>query len=346
MKRLSSAKLTFIPVFIIVIMVLSAITGCNPREEDLTGGMELIMKVDTREAVMMQTRQFRKYLVERMKDAGISFSGTAVKESDTIEISGLNEQDKEKIKEILDDVPGQWDHKFVEAGLVLTLKPDTAKKIEEQAVLQTLEVIKKRLDIHGLNKEYAEIETPGSNLLKVRIPPRVDSRRIIALFRMRGILEFLPVVVDTPFPTEEEALNVYNGTLPDEIKILKGDPRGGAKGYYIVNAAPVITGQHIEIARQIKDQFGAPSVSASLNTVGGRIFQTYTAANIGKRLAIVLDNRVITAPVIQDIISKDLVVTGNFTIVEAEDLALVLRSGGLPVTVNLIEERIIGKEEK
>jgi preprotein translocase subunit SecD len=344
-SSLASAKLTFIPAFLIISMVLITITGCDLLKEDLTGGTELTLEVEAEEAVKIETRQFRSHLKERLKEASISFSGAAVKKEDTIEISGLKEPGKEKIKEILADFSGEWEYRFIEEGMVLTLKQSAVKHIKEQAIFQALEVIKKRLSAFGLSEKYAEIETPGFDRLKVQIPPDVDSPRIKSLFRIPGILEFLPVV-NGPFPTKEEALKASGSTLTDELKILKGDPLRGNKGYYIVKADPVITGRDIKKASRTLDQFNAPSVSLSLTTDGANRFRHYTEANIGQKLSIVLDNRVITAPVIKDVISHDMVVSGHFTIKEAEDLALILRSGGLPAPIKLIQERIIGKEDK
>jgi preprotein translocase subunit SecD len=160
-----------------------------------------------------------------------------------------------------------------------------------------------------------------------------------------GIMEFLPVV-SGPFPSIENALAEYNGTLPDELKVLKSHSRNREKDYFIVKAYSVITGRDIKKAIKTKDQFGSPSVTFSLESEGANKMKMYTAANIGKKLAVVLDNRILTAPVIHDVLSYDLVVTGRFTIEEAEDLALMLRAGALPAPVTLLQEKIIEREKK
>lgn len=344
MKGLSSAKLAFIPAFIMLFNALW-VTGCNLLEKDLTGGLELIMKVETEEAIIRETQLFRWQSLARLKESGITFSATAVKKTGTIEITGLKEQDKEKIKDILADLSEQWGYKISGDNITLKLKQSAADRLKKQAVAQSLEVIKKRLSEQGLNEKYVEIETPGSDQLKVRIPPDVDSRRIKALIRQMGVLEFLPVV-SGPFPSVENALAEYNGTIPDDLRMLKIDPRKGEKVYYIVKTSPVITGRDIKKAIQTKDQFGNPSVTFSLESDGANKMKRYTAANIGKKLAVVLDNRVLVAPVIHSVLSYDLVVTGNFTIEEAEDLALMLRAGALPAPVTLLQEKIIEKEKK
>lgn len=118
------------------------------------------------------------------------------------------------------------------------------------------------------------------------------------------------------------------------------------KAYYVVKASPVITGGDLEKARRETDQWGSPSIEFNLTSVGGAKFRKDTAANIGQKLAIVLDNKIESVQVIRDVIADNCVITGQFTIEEAEDLAWILNSGGLPAPVKILEEKIIGAKEK
>jgi preprotein translocase subunit SecD len=118
------------------------------------------------------------------------------------------------------------------------------------------------------------------------------------------------------------------------------------RGYYVVKAYPVITGRDLEKVRRSTDAWGSPSIAFTLTSAGAAKFQNYTAANIGQKLAIVLDNKIESVTVIQDVISYEGVISGRFTIEEAEDLVRVLNSGGLPAPVKILEEKIIGSNEK
>ncbi|UCH98489.1 MAG: hypothetical protein JSV88_17030 [Candidatus Aminicenantes bacterium] len=347
MKILNPGRLTIIPttITITVLVVLCTITGCNLLKKDFTGGIELIMQVETDEAVRRMTFVDRARLVVLLKDYEVTFSAASLKDERTIEVSGLRPGDELKVKDILDDDLREWHYQFSGGNLILTLKHNVLTLVKEQAILQALEVMKKRLDMFGLSKKYIQIETPGSDRLKLRMPPVKNPERIMAAIRMGGILELRPVT-DGPFDAKEEALKAFNGTLPEELNILKTNPRRMEKGYYVVKAYPVITGADLEKVRRSKDTWGSPSIAFTLNSRGAKKFRDYTEANIGKRLAIVLDNKIQSVPVIQDVISYDGVITGQFTIEEAEDLARVLNSGALPAPVKIIEEKIIEAKEK
>jgi preprotein translocase subunit SecD len=205
--------------------------------------------------------------------------------------------------------------------------------------------MKKRLSALGLSKKYIERETPGSDRLRLRMPPVKNPERIMAVIRMGGILE-LRHVISGPFTAKEEALTAYNGTLPEGLNILKTNSRRMERGYYVVKAYPVITGRDLEKVRRSKDAYGAPNIAFTLTSAGAARFRKYTAANIGQKLAIVLDNKIESVPVIQSVISDEGVITGRFTIEEAEDLVRVLDSGGLPAPVKILEEKIIDPNEK
>jgi preprotein translocase subunit SecD len=118
---------------------------------------------------------------------------------------------------------------------------------------------------------------------------------------------------------------------------------GAAPEYYLVNKVPAITGRDLRNARETPDEYNKPAVSFTLNSEGVAKFSRVTAANVGRQLAIVLDNQVVSAPTIEGPISQpDARITGQFTLQEAQDLALVLRSGALPASLSTLEQREVG----
>jgi preprotein translocase subunit SecD len=347
MQILNRGRLTIIHinVTVVVLLVLCTITGCNQLKKDFTGGTECILQVETDQAVRRMTFEDRDRLMNLLKESEIAFSTASLKDERTIEITGLGTQDETKVKEILDNNFREWDYQITGENAALSLKNDVVNQVKEQAILQALEVMKKRLSALGLNKEYIERKTPASDRLKLRIPPIKDPERIMAVIRMGGILEFRHVI-SGPFAAKEEALNTFSGTLPKDLDILQTNPRGMEPGYYVVKAYPVITGRDLENARRSKDNYGSPNIAFTLTSAGAAKFRNYTSKNIGQKLAIVLDNKVQSAPVIQDVLSKEAVITGRFTIEEAEDMARILNSGALPAPVKILEEKIIEKKEK
>lgn len=347
MTILNPGRLTIIhtTITVVVLVVLCTITGCNQLKEDFTGGTEWVLQVETEEAVRRMTFEARDRLKDLLNESEVTFSTAALKDERTIEISGLSPQDETKIKKILEDNFMEWDYQFPGENATLLLKQDTINQVKEQAILHTVVVMKKRLNALGLSEKYIQRETPGSDRVKLRLHPDKQAGRVMGVIRMGGILEFRHVT-GGPFAAKEEALNAFNGTLPEELNILKTNPRSMEPVYYVVKAYSVIGPQDLEEAQPSTDAFGSPAIAFTLTTIGAEKFRKYSSNNIGQKLAIVLDNKIQSVPVIQDVISDKGVITGRFTLEEAEDLARVLNSGGLPAPVKILQEKIIESNEK
>jgi len=172
-----------------------------------------------------------------------------------------------------------------------------------------------------------------------------DPERVKNLIRATAFLEIKPVMAAAG--SEQELLARYGGVKPEETEVLVGDledfdGRVVGREYYLLQRASVVTGRDLRNARRSQDEFGQPSVQFTLTPDGGRKFETFTRANVGERMAIVLDNRVRSAPSIRSAISDSGIITGSFTIQQAEDLSLVLRAGALPASIVYLEERTVG----
>ncbi len=186
------------------------------------------------------------------------------------------------------------------------------------------------------------IQKHGTDRILVQLPGVDNPERVKNLIQNTALLEF-KLVIKGPLPTREELLKEYNGVEPLDMEVLKSDPsKSRVQGYYLVKRVSAITGKDIRNARVGRDEFNQPVVNFTLSNQGGKIFEKVTAENIGKPLAIILDGRVISAPVIQAVIRDAGMITGQFTPQEAEDLAIVLRSGALPAGIKYLEERTIG----
>jgi preprotein translocase subunit SecD len=180
----------------------------------------------------------------------------------------------------------------------------------------------------------------GDKLL-IDLPGIDNPERVKTLIKSTAMLEFRSVV-SGPFQTEEAALKDYNGQLPEDLEIVRTNPRRLDKGFYVLKAATVVPGKDLKGAHRAQDQYGAPAVGFSFNSQGAAQFEKFTAANIGKLLSIVLDDRIESVATIQDVISGDGIIHGRFTVDEVDDIVLVLRSGALPAPLKYIEERTIG----
>jgi preprotein translocase subunit SecD len=181
----------------------------------------------------------------------------------------------------------------------------------------------------------------------VQLPGVTDVERAKEIIGRTALLE-LKLVEQGPFPNEEAAKQAVNNNVPPDMMIVAGSQdvaaAGGTPGtvYYIVRRVAPVTGRDLRNSRPSVDENNLPAVSFSFNQDGARRFGQFTEQNIGRNLAVILDNRVYTAPVIQSRIADEGQITGSFTSQEAQDLSLVLRSGALPAPLTILEERTVG----
>jgi preprotein translocase subunit SecD len=330
---------------IIAVTILSIVLFIPPREKinlglDLKGGMHLVFTVETDKAVQKQTDNIVQRLKTRLKELSLKFQDVVRQGSNKIEITGIPYDDEKTIKETLEDEYTDWTHAFIGDRAVLSLKELVERDLKDQAVSQALETISNRINEFGVSEPV--LQKQGDNKLLIELPGVSDKEkdRVMGLIKSAAVLE-LKKVENGPFETEEEALRQYNGKLPDDLVIVK-HAAGDVKGYSVLRIESVITGRELKNAVLSRDEYGAPAVSFSLNAQGAKRFQTFTAANIGKKLAIVLDDRIISDPVVNAVISYDGIIQGRFSSEEASDLALKLRSGSLPAELRLEHEQVIG----
>jgi preprotein translocase subunit SecD len=179
----------------------------------------------------------------------------------------------------------------------------------------------------------------------IQLPGVTDVQHAKEVIGRTGTLE-LDLVEAGPMPTKEALLQAHNGQVPSNMKILPGveSTPGEAPSttYFLVTKVPVITGRDLRNAKPSIDQNSQPAVSFSLKSDGARKFGKATGENVGRQLAIVLDNRIESAPRIDGRITTDGQITGRFSQKEAQDLSLVLRSGALPASLTYLQEQTVG----
>ncbi len=226
----------------------------------------------------------------------------------------------------------------LQGGMQLLLEVDTSKmpaEGREDATDRVVEIIRNRIDELGVREP--SISKQGSTQVVVQLPGITDRERAKEIIGRTAHLEFKVVSEDSALIQKAEAGPVPEGYEYKEIK----EGMGAAKVLLSTEAA--LTGDHLTNASVGFDQYGQPIVQLQFDKEGAKIFDQFTFQNIGKRLAIVLDGKVHSAPVIRDRIPNgEAQISGNFTSQEASDLALVLRAGALPAPVNVIEERTVG----
>jgi SecD/SecF fusion protein len=225
----------------------------------------------------------------------------------------------------------------LQGGMHVVLRADVEKlpkDAQKDAIERVREIVANRVDEFGVKE--TSITRQGENHIVVQLPGVTDRQRTIDILKRTAHLEFKLVASDSDLINK-----ALSGDVPPgyEVKVSQG--RGEER--LVLQSDTQVTGDKLVDAKVDFDQFGKPVVSFELSSQGAKQFSELTQRSIGRRLAIVLDDKIHSAPVIQTQIPDGRgQITGNFTFEEASDLAIVLRAGALPVPVIVEEERIVG----
>ncbi|MAC78404.1 MAG: protein translocase subunit SecD [Rhodobacteraceae bacterium] len=216
--------------------------------------------------------------------------------------------------------------------IIVTLSDAEKQATDDRTVRQALEIIRRRIDEVGTREPT--IQRQGTDRILIQVPGIGSASELKDIIGTTAQLTFNPVVSRTA----DADAHVDVGD-----KLVPATDQDGL--YYIIEAAPVVPGEELTDAQPTFDQNGRPAVSFSFDNHGARKFGDYTRDNIGSPFAIVLDDEVISAPVIQaHIAGGSGIITGNFTIEDSTNLAVLLRAGALPAGLEFLEERTIGPE--
>ncbi len=221
---------------------------------------------------------------------------------------------------------------FERDELVITLSDAEKTATDDRTMLQSLEIIRRRVDESGTREPI--IQRQGADRILIQVPGIGSAEELLVLIGKTAKLTFNHVVTRSSDPDGNPGIG--NILVPD-IEV------GG--GYYVVERRPVVGGEHLVDAQPSFDQNGQPAVNFRFNATGARLFGAHTAQNIGNPFAIVLDDEVISAPVIQaHIAGGSGIISGNFTIEESSNLSILLRAGALPAEIITLEQRTTGPE--
>ena len=312
---------------------------------DLQGGTHLVLEVKVDRAIENNVERMRADLIRISREKGVS-GVTVEREGIQLHIRA-GAATAERVRGILKSEFGN----LVEAKppqtvggatqFYLTLSKEEIRSLRDYAVDQTLETIRNRIDQFGVSEPI--IQRHGENNILVQLPGIQDPERAKEIIGRTALLEFKLVDENASF---EDATK--QGPPPGRQLLYgqagRGEAIGTEREAYVVESRALMTGEYIQDARvRPAEQLQGASVELVLNPTGARLFEQITAANVKRRLAIVLDNRVYSAPVIQERIAGGRAsITGNFDLKEARDLAIVLRAGALPAPVEIVEERTVG----
>ncbi len=310
---------------------------------DLQGGMHLVLEVQVEKAVEAVLNRTANDIMRNMEDNDIDFERVSTIADNMIQVTLFHADSLSEIRNVLRDYPFMKEKKFDAERLILNYEMDSSetKRIEENAVDQGLETIRNRVDEFGVAEPT--IQRQGARRILIQLPGITDTKRAKDLIGKTALLEFK--LVDDDHSVQD----ALAGRLPEGDEILYQRQVNKETGEvtripYLIKKQSVLTGDSLLNAEVSIDQsYNEPYVSITFDKQGARRFRDITRQNVRKRLAIVLDNNVFSAPVIQEeIAGGQAQITGRFSMEEARDLAIVLRAGTLPAPVIILEERDVG----
>ena len=303
---------------------------------DLQGGSHLLLQADLNAVIAERMVGVQENLRLAFRADKIRFRNLKA-EKDSVSFALRDVADDSvvntRMETILRDLGSDFD--AVQSGQSTTIRFNEAglQNLANQTVEQAIEIIRRRLDPDGTKEPV--IQRQGKDRILVQLPGVDDPERIKRLIGRTARLTFQLVDMRS---TAQEARS--SGRVPPGSMLLESAEEGGAE--YLVEKRVMVSGELLENASAGFDQNNRPAVNFQLNAEGGRRFGRVTGENIGRPFAIVLDGKVVSAPVIQSQIFGSGQITGNFSVAETNELALILRAGALPAPLIILEERSVG----
>ncbi|MCS6304034.1 MAG: protein translocase subunit SecD [Nitrospira sp.] len=323
---------------------------------DLQGGIHMVLEVDEDRAVEIAVDRSMTALQDLIAEKKIAVDSVKRTGHDQITIQLQNPDAKDPAQKLIDNFPI-----FIgkESGgatntVVWELRDVESKRIKDSAINQALETIRNRIDQFGVAEPI--VQRQGLKQIVVQLPGVKDPKRAKDLIKETALLEFkmldedirLDLPARVPKDKEAEVLQQFAGQLPEADQILFERMIDKDTGLeyripYVVKKRVMLTGDVLSDARVAIGQFNDSYVSITFDAKGGQEFERITAENVKKRMAVVLDNTIYSAPVIQERISGGRAqITGTFTTQEANDLAIVLRAGALPAPLKIVQDLTVG----
>lgn len=298
---------------------------------DLQGGSYLLMEVDTNDLLKERLTTLADLTRSDLRKAKIRFAGLTVSEGQ-MSLRLLNAADLNTAREVIRKIePSLLSIENEDTLLKVVYTEQALETMKQKAVQQSVEIVRRRID--ELGTKEPQIQQQGVDRIIIQLPGVQDPSEIKALLGKTAKMTFHLVDEETSVQAAQM------GKLSPDSMIMSGDETG----YIVLKRRVVVSGAQLDGAKGSYDENGSPAVSFSFKTAGAKEFGNVTRENVGRRLAIVLDGKVLSAPTINSPITGGQgIITGNFTMQSANDLALMLRAGALPAPLTVVEERVVG----
>ena len=307
---------------------------------DLQGGIHLVLEVNDEDILEHELRTTETQISNRLEELEKATPTHASQEGRTLILHFEDEAKAEAARVTVENYAlGFSKVERDDAEISVALSALYVNNRKQVVLQQTMETLARRLNETGIAEP--SIHRQGYDKIVVQLAGVTTSLDLKSVIEKTAVLKFR--LVEASAADKELLLQSYEGKVPDDKELFpQRDIDGNTTAWFLVSKRPEVDGTLLEDAITINDDRGLPAVSFAFNAEGAEQFGKLTRENIGKQLAIVLDNTVKSAPVVQSEIRRQGQITGNFTLSEAQSLAIVLRSGPLPVKLRIAEERLVG----
>jgi len=368
----SNIKIKAVIIVVVILVCLYGIIGLPKSKDelianwhknihlglDLSGGTQLVMQVQLQDAFKAYADNTIERLRQELQKDSIPTSTDLTRNDPMtlndankieIDVKGIPSDKSSAFRNVVNDQFSDWVPTALNStDYKLTMKPTEAQKLRQDTMTQTMGTIERKINALGLAESSVQPtgRSDAEAELLVQLPGVDDPAHVKQLLQTQAVLEW-DEVKDGPFASREEALTKHGGILPLNTKLVPTAVRGGQQEWYLVSRSAVVHGTDIRDASATQGN----SLNSSpngwetrfvLTQQAARIFEAYTAANVGNKAAIVVDGIAIEVATIQSKISDTGVITGASSQEQAADLALNLRAGSLPAGVKYEEERTVG----
>ena len=277
---------------------------------DLKGGVHLVLRVQTEDALRLETDLESERLRDELRTKNIPVTTVTPLNSTQFRVDGVPPAQDGAFRTAANEIQANFERGTATNGsYTFTMRPNIQNNLRGEAVIQARQTIERRVNELGVTEP--SITQQSNDQILVQLPGVTDVERAKQIMGSQGLLELK--IVERVASTKEELLT--NGQPPEGMEILPGTSGAGdaSTTYYLVKRAAAVTGRDLRNARPSLDENNRPAVSFTLNSEGGRKFGKVSGENIGRQLAIILDGRVQSAPTLEGRITTDGRISGSFT---------------------------------
>jgi len=330
---------------ILGVLVLSVWSIYPPDETmklglDLNGGVQLVLRVDTDDALQAETAATAERLREALTRNGVAFSTVEATSPTEFVVAGL--ADDSAFRHVSAGSEIAFERVAQPGGYLFRMRPQAVMQLRDDTVQQSQQTIERRVNELGVAEPIVARYTQQDQIL-VHLPGVSDVDEARRVIRSTAQLR-LTLVEHGPFASRDAASSAYGHVLPDSVELLPGRTDGGDGGdrvFYLVRRIAAVTGSDLRNARQSVDEYNRPAVAFTLKHDAARRFAAFTEQNINRPMATVLDGRVMSVATINSRIDGEGQIVG-VSRQEMVEQVITLKSGALPADLEYVEERTIG----